>query len=679
MNARVYYVIALLAIFGSANAAGTHTLNQFLSSFNISSSAINSLAYTNITYDSGNYLLAYSANTPLLLINTTSGYSFVLNPASISSIISAAVVKANLKEVNTTYLSGSLQAYNKSSSGPLLDCLQETGLNQPNASCTSQNFCESCRTVPVCAQVLSGVGYGSPFQIGIGALQSNYSHLESNISLYLSSVSMLSSGSAQGITNINRAFANISSITQTLYQNPVFPPPQSANYALCSPSKPATSQPWFCSALGFCQFLTYNYTILGNLQNYLNKINGITLSSSQVYAMAQGISSHENNYTAVILASDELKQMNVLLNTTLSGYNGIASGSAALLLNISNATLAARLSTVKANYTLLLTSYATVNMMQISNTVARQYAALKLVYLQLNASYGSAVSTSRNNTALLLELGSESSVPQQSVVALSIRETQLSSQLSSRPSDINSLNGNLTALNTEIKAVPHNSNFLADIARAIGAPLASAFAGSGSFSSGVKEAPFISVIPAIIIAAIMLIVFYRFFHHLNRRQRIRMHGHARRNWRILSAAVVVILAIYIIMAYSASVAANGNAPLSAATAAIRTSSTVAVAVNGTSNPSLVSCENTITSSLAHEGKKVITLTMAGGLCRVGSGGAVQTPDQCLAQYASSGVPVIILTNSSQNTLTAYSFYGTVLSQSGNQQFTNSCLASLFLK
>ncbi|MHB1830191.1 MAG: hypothetical protein ACYCO0_02255 [Candidatus Micrarchaeaceae archaeon] len=678
MNARIYYVIALLALFGSANAAGPHTLDQFLSSFNISNSVISSLTYVNITYNNGNYLLAYSSNSPYLLINATSGFTFVLNPTSISSIISATIVKANLKEVNTTYLLKSLQEYNKSSSAPLLDCLQETGLNQPNASCTSQNFCESCRTVPVCAQVLSGVGYGSSFTIGIGTLQTNYSRLESNISLYLSSVALLNAGSAQGIGNINKAFANISSITQSLYQNPVFPPPQNANYALCSPSKPATSQPWFCSALGFCQFLTYNYTILGNLQNYLNKIGGLTLSSSQVYAMAQGISTNENNYTAVILASDELKQMNAILNTTLSGYNGIATGSAALLLNINNATLATKLSTVKANYTLLLTSYTTVNMTKLSNTIARQYAALKSVYLQLNASYSSAVSTSRNNTALLLELESESSVPQQPVVALSIRETQLSSQLSSKPSDINSLSGNLTALNTEIKAVPHNSNFLADMARAIGAPLASAFAGSGSFSSGVKEAPLISIIPAIIIAAIILIVFYRLFHHLNRRQRIRMRGHARRNWRILSAAVVIVLLIYIIMAYSASVTANGSAPLSAATAAIQASSTVAVAINGTSNPSLVSCENTIASSLANEGKRVIRVTMSGGLCGTVSG-AVQTPDQCLAQYASSGVPVIILTNSSFNTLTAYSFYGTILSQSGNQQFTDSCLASLFLK
>ncbi len=678
MNARIYYVMALLALFGSANAAGPHTLNQFLSSFNISNSVISSLTYVNITYNNGNYLLAYSSNSPYLLINATSGFTFVLNPASISSIISATIVKANLKDVNTTYLLKSLQAYNKSSSAPLLDCLQETGLNQPNASCTSQNFCESCRTVPVCAQVLSGVGYGSSFQIGIGTLQSNYSHLESNISLYMSSVALLNAGSAQGIANINKAFANISSITQSLYQNPVFPPPQNANYALCSPSKPATSQPWFCSALGFCQFLTYNYTILGNMQNYLNKIDGLTLSSSQIYAMAQGISTNENNYTAVILASDELKQMNAILNTTLSGYNGIASGSAALLLKINNATLATKLSTANANYTLLLTSYTTVNMTQLSNTIARQYAALKSVYLQLNASYSSAVSTSRNNTALLLELESESSVPQQSAVALSIRETQLSAQLSSRPSDINALSSNFTALNTEIKAVPHSNNLLADMARAIDAPLVSALGGAGSFSSGVREAPLISIIPAIIIAAIILILFYRSFHRLNRRQRIRMHGHARRNWRILSAAVVIVLLIYIIMAYSASVAANGSAPLSAATAAIQASSTVAVAINGTSNPSLVSCENTIASALAHEGKKVIKVTMSGGLCGTVSG-AVQTPDQCLAQYASSGVPVIILTNSSFNTITAYSFYGTILSQSGNQQFTDSCLASLFLK
>ncbi len=681
MGARLYSIIAVFILFASVNVAlaasnSTTPIDSFLSSFNVSAATERALTYTNITYDGGNYLLAYYSASPYLLINSTSGYSFVLNPTTISAIITPAIVQSSIAKINTTYLSKSLLSYNQSSAASVNDCLVETGLNQPNATCTSANFCETCRSVPVCSKVLASVGYGSPFQIGIENFQANYTELRSNLSIYLSAVSSLkSAASAQvGIASLNKAFDNITVITEILYQNPIWTPTQSQGS--CNPATPYNQQPWYCVAYGFCETITYNYTMLSNIQNYISRINALPISSTQISSIAQSVSSTENKYASVITASDELKQRNTILNTTLAGYNGILSGADSLSLNISNSTLAAKLAALNANYSVLLNSYASANLTKLNSTLAKQYSSLRAVFLSLNTSYYSALQLSYNNTALLLGLESESSSPSQQVVSLSFKEATLESQLTSKPSDINAVEKNLSALSTQIKAVPHTSDVAGEVSRTLGAPLAVLLLGSSSFSSGVANAPLAATVPSIIISIVILVALFLVYRRLHRHGRIRRSRKTNKNWKMLFVIAAILLLLYIFWSYSAAVAANSSASLPEAASAIGAAKSVAVAINGTSNPSLVACESKIYSILASQSKTVHKITINGEACNTGTG--VQTTDSCLGQYAASAVPVIILTNSSRDTLTAYSFYGTVLGQSGNEQFTNSCLASLFL-
>ena len=680
MNAR-YSVIAMLLLFSLVYASGSNStsvsaLGSFLTSYNVSSSLQASLNYTNVTYNGDSYLLAYSYGSPYFLINTTSGYSFVTGASDIQGIISSTIINSSLQKINTTYLRNSMSNYNDSSSGPILDCLQETGLNQPNATCTSQNFCESCRTIPVCSQVLSATGYGSPFQIGITSFEHNYTALESNLSIYFSSISTLSASTAPtAIPNIQKAFANISSITQLMYQNPIFPPPSSS--PACNPALAQSQQPWYCVAYGFCQSLNYNSTLLGNMQIKINNLNSLAFTQSQVSSIAQTIGANEAKYVAVVVNTKDLKQRNAILNTTLAGYNSLITQSGKLLGNVSNVTLPAKLNALEANYSILVNNYESANLTKLNSTLKAQYAGANSVFNRLYSNYSAALALSENNTALLVSLESEYSSTPTQVVQLSIQEAQLSTELSTKVGNINSLKANLSSLNQMIKTVPHNVDVSKDLAREVGAPLASVILGASSYSGAVALAPAIAIIPAIIISIVIIALLFLVYRRLGKGRRLASNRRTRKNWKILFGAVVIILIAYIAYSYEVSVAANGSAPISTATAAIQAAGRVAVAINGTSNPSLVYCQGKIATILTQENKTVSKVSINGAACNTGSG--ITTTDICLAQYASTGVPVIILTNSSRNIISAYSFYGTILSQSGNQQFTNSCLASLFLR
>ncbi len=683
-----YAVAALLSIYlcsGFALASiPSQPLAQFLQSINVSQSTQNSLSYVNISYKGMSYLLAYDAGSPYLLINQTNGYSLVAGTQQISGIISQYFIAKSLTQVNTTYLSSALYDFNQSSAGPITDCLTETGLNQPNASCTAANFCESCRAVPICGgpqktpqSLLSVVGYNSPLTTGIQNLQANYTWLVQNITLYNNAVGYLKypSTAQEGITDLNSAIGSIASITENIYQNPLFPP--GPTEPACSPSTPQSQQPWYCVAYGFCQSTTYNYTKLSNLQSYISRINLLNISSGRISQLSQAINSTEQSYAALASAKAALRQRNVILNTTLSGYNTVASGSSALLLNITNQSLSAALQRANANYSKLLENYASANLIPLNSTLKTQYLELKSLYGPLDSAYNNAVSLSLNNTLILLSLGSGESQPPPDVAALSFRQAQLEAELSLKPSNITSVQSGLESVNTAAKSIPQPENPAVGLARQIGAPIATAIIGPSSLQAGIDYAPILSIIPAIIISAAILAALLMFSRNLSKRGKIRRSRSTRRNWKRLFAVVIVVLALYIIGSYVSAVNANSGAPLQVAASAISGAKHVAVAINGTSNPALASCSAKIVSELSNESKNVTSFTINGDACRTGSG--ISTTDQCLAKFAYEGTPVIILTNSTKNTMSAYSFYGTILSQNGGPGFTSECLAAVLLR
>ncbi|MDE1834248.1 MAG: hypothetical protein KGH64_02835, partial [Candidatus Micrarchaeota archaeon] len=325
-----------------AQSYSAPSVNTLLQGYNISNTIIASLIYTKVNFSGNTYLLASLSGRPSLLINTTgSVYSLVLNTGQVSSIIGPGIIQSSLKQINTTYLTVAMQKYNASSSGPLNRCLESTGLST-GATCTYANNCQACTQIPACGGVTranfqsafyaTGGIYG-PLAAGIMQLEAEYANLTKNFSRYYSSVRTLNASNAQtNVGLIEASFSNISTITSNIYQNPIFPPPQTADYNQCSgvgagTGNVPTSGPWYCSSLGFCEFLTYNYTLLGNIQSYLGSIEALPLSQSQVSQTATNITEFESTYAAPILNQKEHEQALGIANTVLPGYNSFVSGS----------------------------------------------------------------------------------------------------------------------------------------------------------------------------------------------------------------------------------------------------------------------------------------------------------------------------------------------------------------
>ena len=679
--------------------ASSPSLGSLFSSYNISSAIANSLTYVNVTYAGVHYLLAYNRGTPSFLINTSSGYSFVTDQGAISAIVAPAITGKSLQSVNTTYLAGSMQKYEQSSSGPINDCLTETGLSS-GATCTYQNNCQSCTQIPACggaARYINGHlemspyystgGFYGPIGHGIVQFESNYGALQSNLSIFLNNVAILNVSNAQlSMSKIQSSFSSISAITKTIGQNPLFPPPQSVDYSLCGNYGSGTSNstspsgPWYCDAVGYCSFTTYNYTILADMQDYLMHVSTLPITSAQISSIASGIVSNENTYVVPVQQRIRRAQLNGIMNTTLSGYAAQTSGARMLLSHLPNATLEANLNRLSANYSLLNSTYLTANLVALNSTLRKQYGSFRSEYAAVNATYYSVLGTANNNTVLLLELQSSPAtyVPEEQIISLSFQEAQINSQLFSTLTNASATKSKLLSIQRQImstQSIPSVSLFLV---RSIDAPVATAILGMGQtpYTAAISEAPLLSTIVPIIVSIVLISLLIMLQRKLVHGNKIRSNSRTRRNWRILFAFAGILAIAYVVLTYNVAVIANAGAPLGVAGGTIEAASGAVIAVNGTSNPAIASCAGLIKSKFLSENKTVAQIQINGDACTGGPASA-KTTDQCLSYYASKGVPVLIISNASKNSLTAYSFYGTVLRQAGNQQFTSQCLASLF--
>ncbi len=684
MRIGLYSAVILMLVVGFAGAS---SVSVFLGSYNVSASVVSSLSYVNISHAGGSYVLAYYQGEPTFLINTTGAYQFITQAQAIYSIINTTVLNASLSKINTTFLTSTLKKYNQSSASNVTDCFVETGLSS-GETCTIQNSCQSCLTSEICRATLVGgtplnrkyspIGYNSTFEYGLINFEHNYTDLISSYSALISNASTLSASNAQSnINNIASAFSLYSSVTQNMDTNPIFPPPAGSDFSGCSPSLSAKNQPWYCSAVGLCQSLQYNVSLLDRMHGYINVMSSLPVSKAQIMAVAQNVSSRESVYVGAVLAAQKRAQLGAVMNTTLLGYNQTVANANLLLSRIYDSGLQQSINALQDSYQNLSANYLSVNISAYNTTLAAQYGTVKSQYASLNATYASLLNISQYNTLMLLDMQSGGSQPSSTTARLSFEQAQLGSSLNSRISNVNATRANLSALKGQIAASQPLPNVPQYLSRAIGAPVATALLSSTGYSAAVASAPFYAVIPSLVIGIIVLAVLLAYHRQLKGRHRLAVSRRTSRNWNILMGMAIAIVLLFIVATYLVAQSANTSAQLSVAAGAIKSSGSVAIVVSGQSNPAIAGCAAKIYSALASQGKNVSNATISAQSCSSGSG--LQTVDSCMSAYASRGTPVIMLSNSTADSLTAYSYYGTVLRQSGTEQFTSQCLAYLFVK
>ncbi len=678
--------IGIISI-SSASLTTENSLNALLKSYNVSSSIITSATYVNVSYQNKNYTIVYESATPYFLINTSSSqYSFVLNTTSISNIITNETIFMLEKQLNFNALSRGVSAYMETSASSLADCVIETGTDR--GTCTVGNYCESCALVPSCNKVLYATnGPTGVFGEGIMSFQQSYYALESNLSIlyqYANQSNLTKiNGSELSIDaqKVTAAYDNISKITQTLYENPIFPPLQNSNLGACQDTGGAsfnisTSGPWYCNSIGYCQFLSYNYTMLGNLNSLVSSINADLPTQQKIYSIAKNITSIQNEFITPVLEKEKSSQFTEIINVTLSSYSSVVNDSTILLTHISNASLSSDLSNIESNYTYLKSNYLSLNITQYASKLSSQLSALKIIYNKLNAEYSSLLQEAKNNTSLLLsaQLSNPSS---SSLSTYAFQENKINAELNSKISNTNSISTSLAIINKNISYVNGPDISLQALSRGIDGPFVSLLSSVAdlSYPLTVSSVPLLSSLLSLIIGIIVLLILFLWYRGLKAKNKIRITHNTINSWHILFAIVIVIILIYMGITYAVASSANESAPLSSFQSALSSSHSLAIVVNNTVNQSFTQCAALINGTAKQDGYASKIYTISNNKCS----NSLMNESDCMNSFARAGVPVIILSYSNTSSIGIYSMYGTALLAKGNNAFMNSCYASLFIR
>ena len=657
-----------------------------LHSYSVPNAIIDHLSQANITYGTGNYAALYNNGVLSFVINESSG-TFVTGTNNIYNVISAYTVNQSYSQSNFSALATQMQKYQKSSAAPLADCLQETGLNT-GATCTLGNVCESCRNVPVCSKVLNAVGGpATPFGYGVMQFEGNYTSLQNAYSSFFAAVNSINSSNVgSSMSQISASVQSISQISSTMGENPIFPPTQSASFQSCTGAGSASTSnvplsggvPWYCNALGFCQTLTYNTTIINNINSEISSLNALPFSRHQIEAIAASANSTENTYITPIIAKEKGTVLAGILNSTLSGYSSIVNGSKALLGHINNATLAQELARLESNYTKLTGNYASINLTAYNSLLAGQFGNVSSLYSGLNTSYSSLLSEAQSNTGSILGLELKSNSESPSLASLAFTQLQINKELSGSVSNLTQLKHRLDAVKLAINGMGVTENPVSAISRYLGSAIAVAVAGAFHlpYQSNVAAAPIFASMPSIVLFVLSLLFVIGSYSSARRhsKQSSLLAGKAKKEkGRGKLWLAMAVFLIYMVGSLWLSYGNNVSAPASAVSSAVASAHTVAIVLNGTQTSGMLQCALTLDSRLSSMNKTVVRADLIGDKCT--SGSTMETTDACLNGYALHGVPIVMLTNSSASGISLYSFFGTMVSSSGNSTALARCLSN----
>jgi hypothetical protein len=695
------FALVLMLLISITHAYSTSSVKSLLSSYSVPSAIINSLTFTNISYMGSNYAALYQGSSLFMVVNVTgSQYSVLLNASQIFNVIKGTTLQNSLSSTEFKSLAAMMHQYQNSSIAPVSDCLNLTGLSR-GFSCTLANMCESCRFVPACGSYTGNPLYatGGPtgiFAQGIMQFESSYSSLNSSFNTFYSTLnSMNASSAASGVVSLGTAFGSISNITSSLYKNPIFPPLAnitSQQFAICSAymgggtysvNVSAPGAPWYCNAIGYCPYLSYNYTLLGQLDSRITAIMQLPITNQQIMGVAKNASNNAGAYVAPIVGKQKTAELNQIFNTTLLGYPAVVNGSQALLNHVSNQTLFNSLSAMASLYSNVTSNYLSMNLMSANRSLALSFTTLKNAYDKVNSTYSSALNLANNNTALIIEAQLNSRSANQQELDLAYIELAYNNAINGRISNLTYLTNELSLMAQDAQSLYSGSLPLlsaTELSRAIDGQFVKVLAPSLglNYATAVALAPALSSLLSLLIGLLVLGVVSLFYLRLKAKRKLALSHRTRRNWHRVFVIVLVAILIYVIVTYAYASGANAFAPSSAFSGALHGSKFLVIEVNGTSTTSEIACANLLMQKAKSLLKQPVFAYVSNGVCSIGN--ATTSLSSCMTLFSSNNMPVIVLTNSNSETgMSIYSFYGTYLSVTGNSTYMQSCYPALLLR
>ncbi len=681
------------AVITSANTLAYNTqFHVFLAQY-LSPTTISSSVYYNQSIGNDTYVimqLSKVQNTYVIVNTTNNAYSFVLDNSTAYSLLRPLIlVRYYPNSTVLNSLNALMLSFQQTAAPPLADCLVETGLNT-GLTCTLANGCASCQIVPVCRKFLAATSnyatsnstaslpVGSNLAVvSISNFSVAYSNLNSSYNSYFSLLSKINQSNAHSTfqllhTSVNR----LSNISTNLPHNPLFPVPQGfnpSNFSACT-SYVTTQAPWYCNAVGYCRATSFNSTKLYLISATLTNLAALPLSNTSQHAISENAT-----LKAFSLLEPSLQtSLTAIIDANYGMYNATTANSTALLGVYYNASLLNATTALQGTFTKLVGYDFHINASTYNATLASQFASLSLIYIPLNAQHNTLEAITTNNTALVLQRELEYQSEPSSLASLAYSQQSLNDLLVSgiNSSQYAAIYAQLKTVQSGLNAIGAPTSMPAFIKKVDGGFVGSILGGSNApVPDKLSAAPlYVFLLTLAISIVVILAIYFGTYHHLKRRNRLRLHAAAKRAWLILFIVLFVVGVAFSYLTSTYAAQANTFLPVDGFIAQIASHNTVFIAFNTNAtaaNQSIRQCAATINDTLSDLNKTVDAIVIQNYTC-IGSN------PYCFDQILASGQPVIVLTQSPVSYVTYKGMYGQTLyaggeAASGSQCYLNGIL------
>jgi hypothetical protein len=687
-----------LQVLASAQAIPSNTnanLVAYFLSYNVPKSIIYNSTYLNQSIGASTYSLMLLRNGSFIVTNTTaSNYHFIINNNTAAYALAPYIFyKYYPNSTDLAYLTSLMQLYRKQIQPALQDCLNETGLNRYLCKPTdSVAYClqNSCSTVPNCNRAIKDQSAAGESAIVGGLLNFSYEYQSFNSTYY----QYLSTATTINRTNVGVVLPALSTLadqmasesTALTAQNPIFPLPQAyvgTAGNVCG-ANPGYGSPWYCFALGFCEFLTFNQTTIGTLQGELTTLQALPLNNASIQKYGKASASLAYSYYWPVEQKREAIALGAFLNATTKPYRALAANLSFVSSRYKNASVSNALINLVSTYNSIVTAGGGQNFTNASQRLSKTIANATVVYQTDAVPYLRVYNTAFNNTAMLtVKQLDYSPVPYQ-VAFLATQQADLNYQLNGQ---INSIT--LATLAPEVQSVSSQVSSILPVfslgvltkeiyGGAINALLYNPVAVANPANPA--SAAYVALFAFAEGIIVFLLVYFLTYHRLNRKGRIQKHPKAMRAWMLLFGGLFALVIIYTVSAYAIAGGANTFLPASSFISSLGGSSRAYIMVNSTvaSSTSISQCTNALQTELAAAGKNVTLETYTANYsCKIGS---VNGPG-CFGSMLSSGTPTVVITGggSSPSIISYYGLYGTALFAGGSLVMGQSCELATILK
>ncbi|HVC58638.1 MAG TPA: hypothetical protein VND15_04150 [Candidatus Acidoferrales bacterium] len=654
-------LIAAMMLASSAFAAPANSsLSGYLSSY-VNGTVINASVYASQSVAGTSYVIMQlngtGTNYVVIQANPAANYSLVTSSSKAFSVLRPYFV-ANFKLNKTlvSQLNTSMRQFNAPAQFNITDCLVETGLVGPGATCTIANACSSCQFSPVCRTIMNQAGgVYSPMGFGIVNFSLRYNMLNASYTTYYSSVASLNSGTlGNNIAGIGSSLTAIYNESIALPENPIIAFGKNFDTSLlatCPQSGNPLNMNWYCAdaVLGdFCGQMNFNYTAFNVAQNAFNQLSASPITNTSITAISASSAAIANSYVNGVASAEQNETFTAFVANATVKYNSTLANAGVLLKTYPNATLSASIGQLEGIFSSIKSAGPNQNLTEANLTLYSAMQNVSTLYSQMFKIFGPVSSLSYNNTRSIARAQLDYQTVPPRLALLAYMQQRINNELQQGQINSTAATGILAKLNQigfEAKSF-YAPITLPGVTKGLLGVLAPTFVNPNALNSSVNGLPLIFAITTFVIDTIILGFFYLMtYHRLKRERKIRTHRRVSRAWKMLFVALFVIVLVDTGLAYTSSASANAFLPFTGFLSTLHASPIAYVAYNSSSaqNSGTSACVTSIEKTLKAQGKSVYTLTLANYSCAASTNSS-QAGTKCYAPILASGQPVILIDN-----------------------------------